>query len=199
MKNTYKSIADVAAKFDIGSEDESVKTTFVDAMSVMELKSTVDVMTEEIQKAFSWYRRMPVTYRVNSYPIEFITREDRDGNASFVIDFCRNFKVSCKPIFRVCFYVARQKGTDMFKLLCKFLFLPNDYVKETRANEKTLISRIFMLNYTVDDVRCLFEDEELGIYDGELVSPKRLLAFIQDYTDELFKCLNVNPRNFEIN
>ena len=87
----------------------------------------------------------------------------------------------------------------MFKLLCKFLFLPNDYVKETRANEKTLISRIFMLNYTVDDVRCLFEDEELGIYDGELVSPKRLLAFIQDYTDELFKCLNVNPRNFSIN
>ena len=196
MENTYKSISDVAAKFDVGSEDESVKTVLADAMNVTEISSTVDVMTEEIQKAFSWYKRMPVGYKVNSYPIEFITREDRDGNASVVIDFCRNFKVFCKPMFRICIRVVREKGTDAFKLLCQCLFLPNEYVEATYDNVKYMATRIAMLDYTVDDVRCLFGDEELDIYDGDLVSPKRMLTFIQDYTDELFECLNVNPKNF---
>lgn len=196
MENTYKSIADVASKFDIGSDDESVKTVLADAMNVTEISSTVDVMTEEIQKAFSWYKRMPVGYKVNSYPIEFITREDRDGNASVVIDFCRNFKVFCKPMFRICICVVREKGTDAFKLLCQCLFLPNEYVEATYDNVKYMATRIAMLDYTVDDVRCLFGDEELDIYDGDLVSPKRMLTFIQDYTDELFECLNVNPKNF---
>lgn len=196
MENTYKSIADVASKFDIGSDDESVKTVLADAMNVTEISSTVDVMTEEIQKAFSWYKRMPVGYKVNSYPIEFITREDRDGNASVVIDFCRNFKVFCKPMFRICIRVVREKGTDAFKLLCQCLFLPNEYVEATYDNVKYMATRIAMLDYTVDDVRCLFGDEELDIYDGDLVSPKRMLTFIQDYTDELFECLNVNPKNF---
>ncbi len=196
MENTYKSIADVASKFDVGSEDESVKTVLADAMNVTEISSTVDVMTEEIQKAFSWYKRMPVGYKVNSYPIEFITREDRDGNASVVIDFCRNFKVFCKPMFRICIRVVREKGTDAFKLLCQCLFLPNEYVEATYDNVKYMATRIAMLDYTVDDVRCLFGDEELDIYDGDLVSPKRMLTFIQDNTDELFECLNVNPKNF---
>lgn len=196
MENMYKSIADVASKFDIGSDDESVKTVLADAMNVTEISSTVDVMTEEIQKAFSWYKRMPVGYKVNSYPIEFITREDRDGNASVVIDFCRNFKVFCKPMFRICIRVVREKGTDAFKLLCQCLFLPNEYVEATYDNVKYMATRIAMLDYTVDDVRCLFGDEELDIYDGDLVSPKRMLTFIQDYTDELFECLNVNPKNF---
>lgn len=196
MENTYKSIADVAAKFDVGSEDESVKTVLADAMNVAEISSTVDVMTEEIQKAFSWYKRMPVSYKVSSFPVEFITREDRDGNASVVIDFCRNFKVFCKPMFRICIRVVRKKGTDAFKLLCQCLFLPNEYVEATYDNVKYMATRIAMLDYTVDDVRCLFGDEELDIYDGDLVSPKRMLTFIQDYTDELFECLNVNPRNF---
>lgn len=196
MENTYKSIADVASKFDIGSEDESVKTVLADAMNVTEISSTVDVMTEEIKKAFSIYRRMPVSYKVSSFPIEFITREDRDGNASVVIDFCRNFKVFCKPMFRICIRVVREKGTDAFKLLCQCLFLPNEYVEATYDNVKYMATRIAMLDYTVDDVRCLFEDEELDIYDGILVSPKRMLTFIQDYTDELFECLNVNPKNF---
>lgn len=196
MKNTYKSIADVADKFNIGSEDESVKTASVDAMDVTEISSTMDVMTEEIQKAFSCYKRMPVGYKVSSYPIEFITREDRDGNASVVIDFCRNFKVICKPMFRVYFRVVRQKGTDMFKLLCQCCFLPNDYVERTFDNAKYMIGRTAMLDYTVDNVRHLFDGEERDIYDGELVSPMRMLTFIQDNTDELFECLNVNPRNF---
>lgn len=196
MENTYKSIADVAAKFDVGSEDESVKTVLADAMAVAEISSTVDVMTEEIKKAFSIYRRMPVSYKVSSFPIEFITREDRDGNASIVIDFCRNFKVFCKPMFRICIRVVRKKGTDAFKLLCQCLFLPNEYVEATYDNVKYMATRIAMLDYTVDDVRCLFEDEELDIYDGDLVSPKRMLTFIKDYTDELFECLNVNPKNF---
>lgn len=196
MENTYKSIADVAAKFDVGSENESVKTVLADAMAVAEISSTVDVMTEEIKKAFSIYRRMPVSYKVSSFPIEFITREDRDGNASVVIDFCRNFKVFCKPMFRICIRVVREKGTDAFKLLCQCLFLPNEYVEATYDNVKYMATRIAMLDYTVDDVRCLFEDEELDIYDGDLVSPKRMLTFIKDYTDELFECLNVNPKNF---
>lgn len=196
MEKTYKSIADVAAKFDVGSENESVKTVLADAMAVAEISSTVDVMTEEIKKAFSFYRRMPVSCKVSSFPIEFITREDKDGNASVVIDFCRNFKVFCKPMFRICIRVVREKGTDAFKLLCQCFFLPNEYVEATYDNVKYMATRIAMLDYTVDDVRCLFGDEELDIYDGDLVSPKRMLTFIQDYTDELFECLNVNPRNF---
>lgn len=196
MENTYKSIADVAVKFDIGSEDESVKTVLADAMAVTEISSTVDVMTEEIQKAFSWYKRMPVSYKVSSYPIEFITREDRDGNASVVIDFCRNFKVFCKPMFRVYLHVVREKGTDIFKLFCQCCFLPNEYVERTFDNTKYMATRIAMLDYTVNNVRHLFDGEERDIYDGELVSPKRMLTFIQDYTDELFECLNVNSKNF---
>lgn len=196
MENTYKSIADVAAKFDVGSEDESVKTVLADAMAVAEISSTADVMTEEIKKAFSFYRRMPISYKVSSFPIEFITREDRDGNASVVIDFCRNFKVFCKPMFRICIRVVREKGTDAFKLLCQCFFLPNEYVEATYDNVKYMATRIAMLDYTVDDVRCLFSDEELDIYDGDLVSPKRMLTFVQDNTDELFECLNVNPKNF---
>lgn len=196
MENTYKSIADVAAKFDIGSEDESVKTAFADAMAVKEINSTVDVMTGEIKRAFSVYKRMPVSYKVSSYPIEFITREDRDGNASVVIDFCRNFEVFCKPMFRVYLRVVRKKGTDAFKLLCQCCFLPNEYVERTFENTKYMATRIAMLDYTVDNVRHLFDGEERDIYDGDLVSPKRMLSFIQDNTDELFECLNVNPKNF---
>lgn len=74
--------------------------------------------------------------------------------------------------------------------------MPNDYVERTFDNAKYMIGRTAMLDYTVDNVRHLFDGEERDIYDGELVSPMRMLTFIQDNTDELFECLNVNPRNF---
>lgn len=198
MENEYKSIADVAAKFDIGSEDESVKVSFVYAMKVMEIRSIVDMMAAEINKAFSVYGRMPIDYKINSHLIEFITREDRNGDVSVVINFCHNFKVYCNPMFRVCFYVVRKRGTDAFNLLCKCLFMPNDYVGETCDNVKYEESRIAMLNHTVDNVRRLFDGEELDIYNGELVSPNRMLTFIKDYADKLLVCLNVNSINFLI-
>lgn len=196
MENTYKSIAEVASRFEIGSEDESIKTVSVDAMAVTEISEAVNNMVEKVLEAFSFYRRMPVYHKVSSYPIEFITKANRDGNASVIIDFCRDFNVFCKPMLRLCFRVVREKGTEVFKLMCQFWFMPNEYVEQTYDNAKYMASRIAMLDYTVDDVRCLFSDEELDIYDGDLVSPKRMLTFIQDYTDELFECLNVNSRNF---